>query len=69
MASSKVTLLLLLSMTAGLGQSATVTQADEDRAIDSIMTEFLVQRQGPGRVMNVSLNADFYHSFCDTRPG
>ena len=30
----KLTLLLLLCMTVGLGQSAAVTRADEDRAIN-----------------------------------
>ena len=51
-ANPKLTLLLLLSITAGLGQSAVVTQGDEDRAIGSIM-QLLRQGRGPNSIQNV----------------
>jgi len=51
----KLRLLLLLCMTVGLGQSATVTRADEDRAIGSIM-QLLLRERGPNSsIQNVSL--------------
>lgn len=51
----KLTLLLLLCMTVGLGQSAAVTRADEDRAIGSIM-QLLLRERGPNSsIQNVSL--------------
>ena len=57
MASPRMTLLLLLSMTAGLpGQADTVTQADEDRAISSIMQ---LLRREPGPISNIQ-NVRFF---------
>jgi len=51
-ANSKLTLLLLLSITAGLGRPAVVTQGDEDRAIGSIM-QLLRRERGPNAIQNV----------------
>ena len=59
-ANPKLTLLLLLSITAGLGRSAVVTRDDEDRAIGSIM-QLLRQppQRGPNRIQIVRFSSTF----------